>query len=182
MAIATRVDAEEFARLQGPESKFCELVRGEIIQMAPPGFGHGGTAVRIAFPLEQVVREHQLGWVVVESGFKLFRDPDTVRAPDVAFVSVARLPPLEERDGFFPGAPDLAVEVVSPGDTASEVFEKVQEYLTAGTRLVWVADARLQRVTVYRANGTVQFHGPDDALSGEDVLPGFTLAIRDIFR
>ncbi|MGH2351789.1 MAG: Uma2 family endonuclease [Chloroflexota bacterium] len=181
MATATLTTAEEFLRWPDDGRHRYELVRGEVVVMAPPGFEHGGRALTLGFHLQAFVQEHGGGVVVVEAGFLLARDPDVVRAPDVAFVSEARLPPPEQRAGFFPGAPDLAIEVVSPNDTATEVLEKVQEYLAAGSRLVWVADARTRRVSVYRADGTVQFLREEDTLSGEDVLPGFTLRVRDIF-
>lgn len=180
MATTTRVTAEEFFKLANDHSRH-ELVRGEVVTMPPAGFAHGEDASGIDWFLESHVREHGGGQVVVEVGFTLFRDPDTVRAPDVAFVSESRLPSPGQRRKFYEGAPDLAVEVVSPDDTASEVLEKVREYLAAGTRLVWVVDRRTGSVAVYRANGTTQFLGESDTLSGEDVLPGFTVRVGDLF-
>lgn len=101
--------------------------------------------------------------------------------PDVSFVSAARLPPPELRTSYFEGAPDLAVEVVSPGDTATEVIEKVHEYLAAGTRLVWVADPKPRTVTAYRPDGSAYVYREADTLSGEEVLPGFTVLVRQLF-
>ena len=173
--------AEELLRMPRDGFRY-ELVKGELKQMPPAGFEHGVVIVDVCTPLDNFVREHDLGIVVgAETGFILESDPDTVRAPDVAFVSTARLPQGSVR-GYFPGAPDLAVEVVSPGDTVQEVDDKVAEWLTAGTRLVWVARPSRRTVEVHRADGTVSLLGVRDELSGEDVVPGFTMPVARIFR
>jgi Uma2 family endonuclease len=111
----------------------------------------------------------------------LGRNPDTVRAPDAAFVRRERVPPTS-KPGFFDGAPDLAVEVVSPDDRASEVLAKVQDWLTAGCALVWVADPRSQTLTAYQPGGQAQVYGLADRVPGAPVLPEFTLALAEIFR
>jgi Uma2 family endonuclease len=118
---------------------------------------------------------------VVEVGFVLEHDPDTVRAPDVAFVTAARVPDATSRGKYFDGAPDLAVEVVSPGDTAAEVLEKVQEYLAAGCQMVWVIESKTRTVVSYRPDGSAKVLREDDQLSGEDVLPGFSVPVRRVF-
>lgn len=181
MATATIITAEELFNMPGDGFHRYELVRGEVVKMAPPGFDHGATAVVIASDLRAYVHEHGGGVVVSETGFRINTDPDTVRAPDVAFVTEERLPPADQRAGYFPGAPDLAVEVVSPGDTATDVAEEVHEYLGAGSRLVWVVERKTRSVMVYRAGGTAQLLREPDTLSGEDVLPGFSVRVRDIF-
>jgi Uma2 family endonuclease len=127
------------------------------------------------------VEQHQLGLAGAELGCVLSRSPDVVRAPDVAFVSAARLTTLQE-ERFFEGAPDLAVEVLSPNDKASEIQEKIREYLAAGARLVWIVDPQSQTVTAYRPSGNARFYSGDQEVSGEDVLPGFSFRPSALFR
>jgi Uma2 family endonuclease len=116
-----------------------------------------------------------------EPGFRLTTDPDTVRAPDVAFVRHDRLPVGEAARGFFQGAPDLAVEVISPNDLYTEVDEKVGEWLEHGTRMVFVVNPRRQTVAVHRPGQPVRVLGIDDTLDGEDVIPGWIFPIRNLF-
>ena len=159
----------------------CELIRGELVMMSPAGFQHGHLAAEIIALLTTFVNRHRLGVVTgSETGFQIARDPDTVRAPDAAFVRTDRLPPIEPR-GFFPGAPDLAVEVLSPSDRASEVNAKVRDWLEAGARRVWVVDPENQTVAVYRSPGEATILGLSETLPGEDVLPGFAVPVRQIF-
>lgn len=182
MVATALLTADDLLRLPDDGFHRYELVKGVLVTMVPPGFGHGDTALTIAWHARNAVKELSLGGkVVVESGFMLGRDPDTVRGPDVAYVSAERLPLPDQRARYFEGAPDLAVEVVSPNDTVAEVLEKVQEYLSAGTRLVWVAEERTRTVTAYRPDGSAQVFHESETLTGEDVLPGFTLVVRDIF-
>ena len=130
----------------------CELVRGRLRVMTPAGEEHGLVAMNIAFRLASHVRERGLGFVyAAETGFHIERNPDTVRAPDVAFVTSER---RVSRRGFHEIAPDLAVEVVSPGDRATEVDEKVRDWLAAGTRLVWVADPASRTIVPHRAGSS----------------------------
>jgi Uma2 family endonuclease len=182
MVATALMTADDLFRLPDDGLHRYELVQGVLVTMAPPGFGHGGTASEIAFHVRGGVERLGLGGrVVVEAGFRLQRDPDTVRGPDVAYVAAERLPPPERESEYFDGAPDLAVEVVSPNDTAAEVLEKVQEYLAAGTRLVWVVEPRTRTATAYRPDGSARVLHERDRLDGEDVLPGFTLAVGDVF-
>jgi Uma2 family endonuclease len=116
-----------------------------------------------------------------DTGFWLTRDPDTVRAPDVAFVRRERLPTGAARRGYFPGAPDLAVEVISPKDLYTEVDEKVGEWLAHGTLMVLVVNPRRRTVAVHRPGQPVRILGEDETLDGEDAVPGWTMAVRDIF-
>ena len=109
-------------------------------------------------------------------------DPDTVRAPDIAFIRKDHVPREKPKEAYWPGAPDLAVEVVSPGDTVSEVDEKVQEWLDAGAMMVWVVKPRSRSVIVYRSATDVKILTEKDDLSGEDVLPGFRCGVREIFE
>ena len=159
----------------------CELVRGELIMMSPAGSEHGGIIGELSGILWNFVRACRLGRVFgAETGFIISRDPDTVRAPDIAFVRADRIPGKLPR-GFFSGAPDLAVEVLSPSDRASEVLAKTQDWLAAGCAAVWVIDPETQSVTVYRRDRDILVLAAADTLSGDDVLPGFTLPVAEIF-
>ena len=132
--------------------KHAELVRGALVVREPPGLRHGRIAMEIAAALGAHVRAQQLGRVYVESGFKLTSNPDTVRGPDVAFISQSRLPEPEPV-GYPALAPDLVVEILSPRDRPGEVLGKVADWLSAGTRLVWVMDPERRLARVYRADG-----------------------------
>ncbi|MGQ9626401.1 MAG: Uma2 family endonuclease [Anaerolineae bacterium] len=171
---------EELLRL--PDDGFrYELVKGELIKMAPPGAWHGALAVHLGSLLNQYVRARGLGVVTVEAGYYLARDPDTVRGPDVSFVSRARIPAEGIPKGFWPFAPDLAVEIVSPGDTAEEVMARVSDYLRAGTRLVWVVQPATKTVTEYRSFSQVRVLTEEDMLEGGEVLPGFVCQVAELF-
>jgi Uma2 family endonuclease len=182
MSTAARpVTAEELLRMSHDGVR-RELVKGELRTMAPAGFDHGAVIDNVQFLLSRHVREHKLGVVVgAETGFKLSIDPDTVRGADVAFVSAERLAGRERPRGFWPGAPDLAVEVVSPTDTVDEIEEKVDDYLRAGARLVWVVNPRRRTVTVYRPGAQPVLLTEDQELTGEDVVPGFRCHVREFF-
>lgn len=174
--------AEELLRLPRPRSgERYELVKGVLITMSPPGVVHGSFASRFAARLQPFAANQKLGEVLVETGFRLEEDPDTVLAPDVSFISAARLPSKGLPEGYFPGAPDLAIEIVSPGDLDEEVQEKVAAYLQAGARLVWVLRPKRRTVTAHHPDGTARSLGASDTLSGEDVLPGFSLPLRELF-
>ncbi|SRR5581483_2343477 len=168
--------------LKMPDDGFkYELKRGELIKMPPPGVDHGDYGSNIHGPLWQYARSRRLGKVFPEVGYKLESNPDTVRAPDVSFIARERITPGHRYPSYWPGAPDLAVEIVSPGDSAQELREKVAEYLAAGARLVWLVYPRTQTVTVYRANGTVEERTVGQTLDGEDVVPGFSLPVAEVF-
>ena len=165
------------ARGLGP----CELVRGELVMMTPAGSEHGSIAASITASLVTSVKEKRLGRVFgAETGFQIGHDPDTVRAPDVAFVCAERVGPTLAK-GFFQGPPDLAVEVVSPNDRASEVFAKVQDWLDAGCRVVWVVDPETRTVTVYCSREEIKVLGASDSLTAADLLPGFSVPVAEIF-
>jgi Uma2 family endonuclease len=115
-----------------------------------------------------------------ETGFRIARDPDTVRAPDVAFVCAQRLPSRRPR-GYFEGPPDLAVEVVSPEDRASEVMAKVEDWLRAGCQEVWVVDPKTETVSLYRSRDESRILRLGGRLTSGELLPGFTLPVADIF-
>lgn len=169
--------------------KRVELVRGRLIVREPSGMRHGECASRIGVALSLFLSRDRESRVAIEtrgrvltcdSGFTLARNPDTVRGPDVAYVSRERWAgPLP--DGYGEFAPDLAVEVRSPSDRLGAVLAKVGDWLDAGSHLVWVVDPSRRLVTVYRADGSQAALGVDDVLDGDDVLPGFTFAIAELF-
>ncbi len=150
--------------------------------MSPAGAEHGRIVARITLRLAGFVEQRALGTAFgAETGFRIGHDPDTVRAPDVAFVTAARIGGKLAR-GFFPGAPDLAVEVLSPDDRAGEVLAKVQDWLDAGCRAVWVVDPRTCTVTIYRSRSEIVVLGERETLSDGELLPGFSLPVRELFQ
>jgi Uma2 family endonuclease len=173
--------AEELLTLPDDGNRY-ELVRGELVCMAATGGRHGIIASRVDYRLRAFVEAHELGEVcAAETGFRLAQNPDTVRAPDVSFIARERLLSGEVPEGYWPFAPDLAVEVVSPSDRSDDVLAKVQEYLRAGTRLVWVFHPRIKTVMAYRADGEVLLVREQEELSGEEVLPGFHCRVNELF-
>ncbi len=159
-----------------------ELVKGELRKMSPSGSEHGAIIVNITVLLGQHVKSNKLGVCFgAETGFKIASDPDTVRAPDVAFISRERIPESGITKKFWPGAPDLAVEVLSPGDTYTEVDEKVEDWLESGARAVWVVNPKRRSVSVYRSMTDVKRLSEGDELDGGDVVPGFRCKVSEIF-
>ncbi|HMQ31838.1 MAG TPA: Uma2 family endonuclease [Chloroflexaceae bacterium] len=180
MSATTRLlTAEEFFALPG--SRHQELVRGEVVDVMPPGGVHGEIALAVGMVLKLWARQGPGGVVGVESGFIVEEGPDTVRGPDVYYVRPERVPEGGAPEGFWRIAPDLAVEVVSPGDTAEEVEAKVFEYLAAGTAAVWVVYPRSQRVTVHTPDGLARTYGPEATLALPELLPGFSVAVKELF-
>ncbi|MDX1992158.1 MAG: Uma2 family endonuclease [bacterium] len=177
---------DEFWTLYGGR-KFVELVKGKVREYMPAGGEHGVSAFQFGRHIGNFVDEHNLGWVTAaETGFILYRNPDpegkdTVRAPDVGFISFARLPVMPDK--FIPMGPDFAVEVVSPSDSAEDIQEKLDDYFLpdTGTRLVWVAYPKLKAVVAHTRTGWKRY-GIDDAIDGGDVLPGFELPLAQVFR
>lgn len=155
-----------------------ELVRGELVTMSPSGTSHSRISLRMARHLAAFVERHNLGEVYGSNlGYIIARDPDTVREPDTSFIRADRVINTEK---YFSGAPDLAVEVISPNDRWSEVEEKVREYLAAGTRMVVVIDPRRKTAFVRTLTSATDLT-IDDTLSGGDVVPGWSLPLRDLF-
>lgn len=182
MATITQMTAEELLRMPDDGRFRYELIAGELRKMSPAGWRHGDVAGDLHTLLGQYVREHNLGRVRgADPGFILTRDPDTVRAPDIAFIRREHLPATPPEDAFWPGAPDLAIEVVSPGDTVREVDEKVQDWLAAGAAMVWVVNPKWRSVTVYRSAADIKVFTQNDELEGGEVVPGFRCRVGDIF-
>ncbi len=163
--------------------KRLQLIEGIIYEMPPTGGEHGGIALDIGSLIRVHVKANDLGYTTAaETGYILFKNPngkDTVVAPDVGFISKERLPQGLPK-GYIPAAPDLAVEVVSPSDSADEIDQKVVLYLRYGTRLVWIWYPKTKTVIAHSASG-IQRLDMSDTLDGGDVLPGFKLAVREIF-
>lgn len=174
-----KMTAEELLDL-GSEFDPCELVRGELILMSPPGPLHGGVTMNVSAPLHAFVRKYKLGKVYGEAGFLIERDPDTVRAPDMAFVSAARGVPDPQR-GWGGVVPDLVLEVISFHDRRRDIEAKVRMWIDVGVRLAWLAAPRKRTVAVYRADGSAQVLREGDTISGEEVVPGFELTVVDAF-
>jgi len=177
----TLTTADELCAI--PDDGFrYELVNGQLRRMPPSGSEHGVVSFKIALVIGQFVIAHDLGVVFgAETGFRIAWEPDTVRAPDLAFIRRERIPAEGVPRGFWPGAPDLAVEVISPGDTYSEVEEKVNDWLDAGTRMVLVLNPRTRMVTVYTSTDTVVRLTESDMLDGGEVLPGFAGRVAELF-
>jgi Uma2 family endonuclease len=174
--------AEELFRMPNDGFRY-ELVKGELRKMTPAGVRHGSIISRLSAALVQHVDAQALGEVFgPDTGFKLADSPDTVRAPDIAFLRKERIPAGELTEKFWPGAPDLAVEVISLGDTLYELDEKVEEYMTSGVILVWVVNPKKRTVTVYRPGASPEVLGESDQLDGRPVLPAFQYPVAKLFE
>jgi Uma2 family endonuclease len=182
--VATHVTTDDLASLEGDGYRY-DLLKGDLIRVSPAGFRHGRLAAEIARRLGNFLVQHpHLGAVVgAETGFRLSRNPDTVLGPDAAVVRSERLPPPEAQVGFLELAPDLAVEIVSPTDRWTTVSGKVDAYLAAGVRLVWVIEPGPRAVRVYSAEGAEQRLRADrgDVLRAEAVMPGLALPLAELF-
>lgn len=173
--------AEELLVLPG-ESGRAELVQGTVVHMTPAGARQGAVTARIGRLLDEVVEAHGLGVCCgAETGFVLRRAPDTVRAPDAAVVAAAHIPATGIPAAYWPCAPDLAVEVVSPRDRPAEIQAKLEEYFDAGTRLVWLVEPEQRTVRVCRSPHDVRVLEANDVVDGGDVLPGFRCSVRRLF-
>jgi Uma2 family endonuclease len=171
--------ADELLHTSLPDKR-VELVRGVLVVREPAGYRHGAVTAALTKLLAQHVDAHQLGRVLAaETGFRLASQPDTVRAADVAFIARGRLPDTH-LTGYPALAPDLVVEVLSPGDRPGETLAKVGEWLSAGTLVVWVVDPARRLVRVYRQDGSEAVLTGADALEGEDVVVGFRCRLGEI--
>ena len=182
--VTTRLSTvEDLARMTSDEAERHELYAGVLREVEVMGGRHGEIGFELIGPLYLYLRTNPFGRVYTEAThFIILRDPDVVLMPDVAFVRADRLPPVEEREGFMPLAPDLAVEVLSPSNRAREMAEKVELYQRGGVRLVWVVQPRRRAVTVYPLGSDPRTLHETDSLDGGDVLPGFRLPVADLFR
>lgn len=173
--------AEEILVLDLP-NKSTELVRGHLVVREPPGTHHGQVSARLTYLISHHAYQHDLGVVFgQDTGFHITSNPDSVRAPDLAFLRRERAVHLPNR-GYARLAPDLAVEIISPGDRPGELLAKIGDWLDAGTSLVWVIDPERREGRVHRADGSVAIIPSDGAFDGEAVLPGFRCALGDVFK
>ena len=168
--------AEELMNLPDDSIRH-ELIKGELLTMPPPGYPHGRISANLSFLLMQHVRANQLGDLCAEAGYHLESDPDTVLGPDVSFVANDR---IQRPDGYFPGPPDLAVEVLSPDDRIGKVEHKLSLWLELGTRSVWLVNPRRRTVEVCKSTGErTLFHETDELV--DDTVPGFRVKVSEIF-
>jgi len=181
-ASAMTMTADEFLACSVPDAK-AELVRGELRVTPPAGGPHNTAATNLILLLGPHVRQRGLGRVFVDGiGYELLRLPRTVRVPDGSFVRADRLPEAGIGPGLLKLAPDLAIEVLSPTETASELEEKLDDYLVSGTPLIWVVDPARRTVMIVSADAPVRWLREGDTLDGGGVIPGFTCAVSDIFE
>jgi Uma2 family endonuclease len=178
---AGAMTAEQLERIRIP-GKSTELVRGSLVVSEPPGTFHGKLSARLLLLVGGFVEAHGLGEVFAQdTGFKIASRPDTVRAPDLAFVDADRLSRIAPR-GYAAVAPDLVAEILSPDDGPADVAAKINEWLAAGVRLAWVFDADRGTAHVHRPDGTVSLIDADGVLDGEAVLPGFECRLKEVYR
>lgn len=178
--VAKLLTAEEFWLLSGNELR-RSLVRGEVVEEMPVGGLDGRVAVLFVRYLDRWAEEHDAGWVGVNAGFILARDPDVVRAPDVFFVRKERLPAPAARASFWELGPDAAVEVVAPSELENDLRDKVAGYLAAGTPLVLVAYPARREIVAHTPDALARTYHADDILIAPDVLPGFARPVADFF-
>lgn len=171
--------ADELEHLDLP-GKSTELIRGQLLVREPSGSSHGRIAATLAYFITDFARRNRLGVVFAQdTGFKIESDPDTVRAPDVAFLAQERVDQVPDH-GYAALTPDLLAEIMSSDDRPGELLTKVAQWLEEGAKLVWVIDPRIREARVYRSDGSLTIIGVDGMLEGEDVLPGFTCALTEI--
>ncbi|MGH2460488.1 MAG: Uma2 family endonuclease [Chloroflexota bacterium] len=183
MAVNTRpMTADEAIELHARTGARYEIVEGEPREMAPTGGEHGGTEVRVASRLDRFVEDHPIGRVFAgEVLCRLKREPETARAADVAFMRAERLPDGRLPVGPIDGSPDLVVEIISPGESAIDVQEKIALWIEGGAAVVWTLNPRRRSVTIWRTSGASPERRGDDEIDAEPVLPGFRCRARDLF-
>lgn len=181
MATAASITTAEQLLLACGDIGPCELVAGELRMMSPAGFRHGAVTARIATAMASHAESHRLGTVLAaETGFLIAREPDTVRAPDVAFVRAERLEGGMPT-GFFVGPPDLAVEVLSPSDRPGDVASRIRDWVEAGTRQVWVVDPQARTLVVHQRTEEPIVFTEQASVPGDEIMPGFVLPLGGVF-
>jgi Uma2 family endonuclease len=174
--------AEQLFRTSKGENR-RELIRGVLTVMSPAGSEHGRIASRILIRLGSYVEANDLGETfAAETGFLIEADPDTVRAPDAAFVSHKKLKETDQTSAYLPLAPDLVVEVVSPSDSSSEVEAKAEQWLNAGSQIVLVADPKNESLRVYKSKSEIQVLRAGETFSSGEVCEDWQLAVSDVFK
>lgn len=183
MSVKQKVTAEDLWEMPEKPGVQYELVQGELVELPGAGALHGLIVELVLRLIGAHARERDLGPVFGDNvGYIIIRNPDTIRIPDVSFVSWERVPEEGVPEGYWPFAPDLAVEVVSPNDRADDIHDKVREYLAAGTRAVWVMWPKRRSVTAYSPNGVARELGPGEDLDGGEALPGFRVRVGGLFE
>lgn len=178
MGSTTKMTFEEFQNLPEQEGRLYELDEGELLMEPSPALRHNLIRQRIALKIMNYLETNAIGVVAEEMDFRL--DRDTVRNPDVAFITQDHLKTIDPERSPAEGAPALAVEVVSPNNTVRDMARKTQQYLNAGSRVVWIVHPDLRMVEVHRADGASKVREPD-SLSEDSLLPGFSLSLKYIF-
>jgi Uma2 family endonuclease len=174
------ITAEELARL--PDMGSCELVNGRIVRLSPAKPSHGLLESRLGIPLGSWADRSGLGLVLFgEVGLWARRDPDTVRGADIVFISHDRYA-RRDPEGFLDIAPELVVEILSPGDRRGEVMEKLEDYFVMGVDVVWIVDPGHRYVLAYHSLREIERFEEGDLLTDEEILPGFSLAVADLFQ
>jgi Uma2 family endonuclease len=174
------ITGEALARI--PNLGPCELVKGKIVLGSPTGATHGGSESRFCHVLQSFVMPRKLGEVLVgEVGIYTGRDPDTVRGADVVFISSDRYARRTREKAYLDVAPELVVEILSPGDRRKDVLQKIEEYFACGVLRVWIADPATRTIRVHRSPGESRLLGVDDDLTCDEVLPGFRVRVADLF-
>jgi Uma2 family endonuclease len=176
------VTAAELLELPRGQYRY-ELINGELKTMSPSGHNHGRICAFLTMFLAQFVLNQKLGDVYgAETGFIVTSNPDTVLAPDVAFITEARARQFRQTPGYWPGPPDLAVEVLSPAETGPKTKKKVAQWLEYGAQQVWIVNSKNETVTIYRSAGDSTTFGLEETLEADDLLPGFRVAVADFFK
>ena len=173
--------AEQLAKMPLDENRY-ELVAGVLNMMSPAGGRHGRVAGRVFKLLANQVDDHHLGVAfAAETGFLIATNPDTVRAPDAAFVCQEKMDGLEDDSGYLPFAPDLAVEVISPNDTFSDVENKAFSWLDAGTQLVLIVEPESETVHVYRSRSSINVLKAGELMDAGDIVAGWKFEVAELF-
>lgn len=180
-AVQAPLTPDDLLALEAEHGARYELVNGELKERNVTSPDHGVIALNFGSELRAFARSQDLGVVMTGARFLLRDEPPLLRIPDTAFIARVNLPIGRLTGGHFQGAPDLAVEVVSPHDKARELIMKIGDYLAAGTQQVWIVEPNTRTVTVYRPGGAARVYGGDDTLDGGDLLPGLALPVGDLF-
>ena len=180
MSTSTLVTAADLFLRSGDGVRY-ELIAGELTMMSPSGWRHGEIVGNLHGLLWAHVHDHDLGLVFgAETGFLIRRDPDTVRAPDIAFIAKKNLPATKPSEAYWPGAPDLAVEVLSPSDEPSKVQAKIKAWLAAGA-IVWVVDPESEVITCHKSSEEQRAASAGEQFAGEPIVPGFRCEVDEVF-
>lgn len=183
MSVTTHTMTADDLAAMSPRIGRAELVKGELICMSPAGFEHGKLTTRLSWRIAQHVEETGLGVIcAAETGFLLKRNPDTVRAPDIAFVAQSRLDLAGSVRSYWPGCPDLVAEIISPSDTFSEVEAKALEWLEAGCMVVWIVDPKQKHITEYRSSTEIRILTENDILTAPELLGDWSMGVEQLFQ